>query len=224
MISIIIPAYNEEKILNTTLQQLTNHQVEYEIIIVDGGSNDRTCEIAENFTDTIVLHANKGRAEQMNTGAQAAKGDWLLFLHADTLLPAHALLDIERLPTNISAGGFRHRFSEKDWRLHAISMLDNLRCQCTRIIYGDQAMFVRRSLFKKIGGFPKQAILEDLYFCVELKRHTRAVLMDSYVVTDSRKFTKLGIWKGFFRLAVILTRVRFGLPVAENYPFFKDVR
>ena len=224
MISIIIPVYNEEQVLNTTLQQLANHQTYYEVIIVDGGSTDRTCEIARELPGVTLLHANKGRAAQMNVGAKVARGDWLLFLHADTLLPANALFDIQNLPTNIKAGAFRHRFSGNDWKLRIISHLDNFRCQRNRIMYGDQAMFIRHALFEKMGGFPELAILEDLYFCVELKNHTQAVLMDNYVVTDSRKFTKMGIWRSFYHLVVILTRVQFGLSVEKNYPFFKDVR
>lgn len=226
MISVIIPVYNEEKVLRNTLLQLQNHYVKHDTIVVDGGSEDRSCEITRQFPDVILLHAKKGRASQLNTGAKSATGDWLLFLHADTMLPLNALLDIEKLQinSNVLAGGFRHRFSGNDWRLRLISELDNYRCQRTRIMYGDQAMFVCRDLFEMMGGFPELPVLEDLYFSVKLKKHTLPFLMDSYVTTDSRKFTKIGIWRGFFRLAVILTRVRLGLPVTANYPFFKDVR
>ena len=201
MISIIIPVFNEEKVLENTLIQLRHHHAKYETIVVDGGSNDRSCDIVRKFTDTTLMHANKGRATQLNAGAQIASGEWLLFLHADTLLPSNALVDIEnlQLDSNNQAGGFRHRFSGNDWRLRLISILDNFRCQRNRIMYGDQAMFVRRELFETLGGFPDRAILEDLYFSVELNKYTQPILMHSYVTTDSRKFTEMGVWREFLR-------------------------
>src|SRR4029079_11689716 len=100
----------------------------------------------------------KGRASQMNTGAQHATGDWLLFLHADTLLPDRALARLNTLETDatVQAGGFLHQFSGTDWLLRTLSYLNNLRCRWSKIIYGDQAMFVRRTLFEKLGGFPNE--------------------------------------------------------------------
>lgn len=225
MISIIIPVLNEDKILANTLEQFLNQKIAHEIIVIDGGSHDTTCEIAKNSqVVTQLLHANKGRANQMNAGAKNASGDWLLFLHADTKMPAQALSKIENLNHKVQAGGFRHRFSGQTWGLKIISLIDNFRCQRTRIMYGDQAMFIRRTVFEEIGGFPQRNILEDVYFCLQVKNHTEAKLMDDYVITDSRKFKQMGIWRSFYYLTVILTRIRLGLPVADNYPFFKDVR
>lgn len=225
MISIIIPVLNEDKVLAHTLRQFLNQKLAYEIIVVDGGSHDATCEIAKNSqVSTQLIRANKGRAKQMNAGAKHASGDWLLFLHADTLLPTQALSKIENLDQQVEAGGFRHRFSGQTWGLKIISQIDNFRCKRTRIIYGDQAMFIRRTLFEKIGGYPQCNILEDVYFCLQVKNYTQAILMDDYVVTDSRKFTQIGVWRSFYYLTVILTRIRLGLPVADNYPFFKDIR
>lgn len=225
MISIIIPVLNESKVLAETLQQFINQDIAHEIIIVDGGSQDATCKIAEeNQVTTQLIRSNKGRAKQMNAGAKHANGDWLLFLHADTQLPAQALEIIENLDQHVQAGGFQHRFSGNKWSLKLISLIDNFRCRRTGIIYGDQAMFIRRTLFGKIGGFPQRNILEDVYFCIEVNKHTKSHLVNDYVVTDSRKFTKIGVWRCFYHLTVILTRIRFGLPVEDNYPFFKDVR
>lgn len=225
MISIIIPALNESKVLAKTLQQFINQNIVHEIIVVDGGSQDATCKIAEDHQATTqLIHSNKGRANQMNAGAKQANGDWLLFLHADTQLPAQALNKIETLHQHILAGGFQHRFSGNKWSLKLISLIDNFRCKRTGIIYGDQAIFIRRALFENIGGFPQRNILEDVYFCIEVNKHTKTHLMNDYVVTDSRKFTQIGVWRCFYHLTVILTRIRFGLPVEDNYPFFKDVR
>lgn len=99
-----------------------------------------------------------------------AAGEWLLFLHADTMLPEGALqrLNDSERDLTIQAGGFLHRFSGNDWRLRLISRLGNFRCRHSRVIYGDQAMFVRRRLFESLGGFPDQPILEDVAFCENL--------------------------------------------------------
>ncbi|MBK9306223.1 MAG: TIGR04283 family arsenosugar biosynthesis glycosyltransferase [Nitrospira sp.] len=253
MISVIMPAYNEEKVLPGTLQALFAQPGEFETILVDGGSTDRTRTIAESFgfadrtgddgwsslvphrsldspryrlhASHIVLTAPKGRASQMNAGAKQARGEWLLFLHADTVLPDGALQrlnDMERDQT-VQAGGFMHRFSGDDWRLKFISFLDNFRCTRSRIIYGDQALFVRRTLFEQLGGFPKQPILEDVAFCERVIQVTNPLLLSPPVVTDARKFVKMGIWRSFVRVLLIILHVEYRLPVLPRM-FFQDVR
>ena len=172
-----------------------------------------------------LLSAPKGRASQMNAGARAAKGDWLLFLHADTLLPSGALVKLHALETEggFRAGGFRHHFSGNDWRLRLISHLDNWRCRRTRIVYGDQAPFVRRDLFEKLGGFPPQPILEDVLFCEKLLQETRPVLLDEHVVTDARKFLKMGVWRSLARVFLIILCFELKLPIPARV-FFSDIR
>lgn len=226
VISVIIPVYNEEKALPATLNQFQGQSGAYEIIAVDGGSADRTCDIVVRYPGIHLLRAPKGRASQMNAGARLARGEWLLFLHADTLLPPDALLQLADLQhaSRCQAGGFRHRFSGSDWRLRLISVLDNYHCQRTRVIYGDQAMFVRRQLFHQLGGFPNQPILEDVAFCQQLLAVTEPVILDAYVLTDSRKFVKMGIWRSLARVLGILIRLELGRPVAATHPFFQDVR
>ncbi|MGH8580903.1 MAG: TIGR04283 family arsenosugar biosynthesis glycosyltransferase, partial [Gammaproteobacteria bacterium] len=149
MISVIIPAYNEEKTLPGTLRALFRQPGVFEVIVVDGGSSDGTRELARDYAGVRLLTAPKGRASQMNAGARAASGEWLLFLHADTQLPDNALsrLDQWEADPHYQAGGFTQRFSGDDWRLRLVSFLDNVRCRRTRIIFGDQALFVRRVLF-----------------------------------------------------------------------------
>ncbi|MGH8710031.1 MAG: TIGR04283 family arsenosugar biosynthesis glycosyltransferase [Burkholderiales bacterium] len=222
MISIIIPAYNEEKALPATLARVFEQSRDYETIVVDGGSTDRTCEIVRH-PHIRLLHAPKGRATQMNAGAKIAKGEWLLFLHADTLLPANALSRIAALGADVLAGGFHQKFSGDDWRLRLISFLHNWRCSRTRILYGDQAMFVRRNLFEELGGFPEEPILEDVLFCDKLVQVARPVLLEEAVITDSRKFVKMGIWRSFARVFIIILCYQLRLPVTAQ-KFFSDVR
>ena len=225
VISVIIPVYNEEKALPQTLDRVLRQAGDFEVIVVDGGSVDRTCEIARPEARVQLFSAPKGRASQMNAGARAARGEWLLFLHADTLLPEGSLhcLNLLETDTKIQAGGFRHRFSGNDWRLRLISWIDNVRTRITRIIYGDQAMFVRRLLFERLGGFPDQPNLEDIVFCQKVKRISWPVVLNQYVITDSRKFVQLGVWRSLWRCLMIL--LCHGLRLHRvPQAFFADIR
>ena len=234
MISIIIPTYNEEKALPKTLQALLSQPGEFETILVDGGSTDRTrAVVADHISLTQhsvlstvqLITAPKGRASQMNAGAKEAKGELLLFLHADTILPDGAIQRLNDMETDqsIQAGGFMHQFSGDDWRLKCISFLDNFRCTRSRIIYGDQALFVRRTLFEQLGGFPNQPILEDVAFCERLIKVANPLLLYPPVITDARKFIKMGIWRSFIRVLLIILHVVFRLPTLPRV-FFQDVR
>lgn len=224
MVSVIIPAYNEEKALPATLASLHRQPGEYEVIVVDGGSTDRTCALVGQ-SDIRLMRAPKGRASQMNAGAAQASGEWLLFLHADTLLPEGALARLNTLESNpeVQAGGFFHSFSGHDWRLTLISFLDNVRCRWTHIIYGDQAMFIRRDLFWRLGGFPDVPMLEDLRFSKKLRRVATPVFLRPPVLTDSRKFLKMGIWSACARAFLILLSVQLHLPIRSR-GFFEEVR
>ncbi|MGH7209637.1 MAG: hypothetical protein ACREIL_09670, partial [Nitrospiraceae bacterium] len=104
-----------------------------------------------------------------------------------------------------------------------VSILDNFRCRRSRIIYGDQAMFVRRALFERLGGFPDQPILEDVAFCEKLVRVVTPILLAPPVLTDSRKFLKMGVWRSFARVLLIILHVEFRLPVLPR-GFFQDIR
>jgi len=225
MVSVIIPAYNEEKALPRTLHLLFQQSGRYEVLVVDGGSQDRTVLIASHEPRARLLIAPKGRAMQMNVGAKQAGGEWLLFLHADTILPDGAIArlnELERDPS-VQAGGFLHRFSGNDWRLRLISWLDNFRCRRSRIIYGDQAMFVRRALFMLLGGFPDQLILEDVGFCEQLAQVTTPVLLEPPVITDSRKFVTMGVWRSLARVLLIILHLELRVPILPR-AFFRDIR
>lgn len=225
MISIIIPTFNEEKVLPETLYHLLRQPGDFEIIVVDGGSIDHTCEIVRREPRVRLLTAPKGRASQMNTGVQHASGDWLLFLHADTLLPKGALARLNTLETDetVQAGAFLHQFSGTNWLLRTLSYFNNLRCRWSKIIYGDQAMFVRRTLFAQLGGFPNEPILEDVLFSRKLVRIVTPVLLTPPVITDSRKFVQMGIWRSAARGALILLFIQLHIPLISRV-FFREIR
>lgn len=225
MISIIIPTINEEKALPATLENVFMQTGDYEIIVVDGGSTDNTIGILSQYPTIKVITATKGRASQMNAGAQHAKGEWLLFLHADTLLPKEALTTIENLSADsaIETGGFKHRFSGTTWGLRLVSWLHNFRCKYTHIFYGDQAMFIRKKLFDEIGGFPNVKKIEDLLLGEKLVKVTQPYTIDKVVITDSRKFEKKGVWLSLLRVIVIQTCHELHLPFTSR-KFFNDVR
>jgi rSAM/selenodomain-associated transferase 2 len=226
VISIVIPTLNEELALPATLASVFDQQNEHEIIVVDGGSDDETLTIVETAAarhrELRVLVADRGRARQLNAGAAAAGGDWLLFLHADTVLPQNALRHIAGLPETVAAGCFRHRFSGGSPVLRTLSWFHNRRFQVTRVIYGDQAMFVRRPLFLRLGGFP-MTDMEDIAFSLALRSATRPIMLSESVITDARKFDQMGHWRALAHAVALLVRFRLGNDVSRDR-FFGDYR
>lgn len=223
MISIIIPTLNEERALPRTLASVAAQHAAHEMIVADGGSHDATPRIAGEHGATCV-NATRGRGAQMNAGARHARGEWLLFLHADTLLPREALQAIAALPDTVEAGCFQQAFSDSDAHplLKLVSRLHNWRCRKTHIMYGDQAMFVRRTVFEALGGFPESE-LEDVKLSELLRARRAPLLLPATVVTDARKFIARGIVLSLARIALILLCHRYKLPLAGRR-FFEPVR
>ena len=221
MISVIIPTLNEVLALPHTLACFALQSAVHEVIVSDGGSSDSTAAVAQSAGVQWVTSV-RGRGAQMNAGERLAKGEWLLFLHADTLLPAGALATIAALPNTVEYGCFRQAFSGKHPLLRGISWLHNWRCKRTKIIYGDQALFVRRSLFEALGGFSEYE-LEDVKLSERLLERSTPLLLPATVITDARKFLKQGVIRSFSRMALILICHRYRLPLAGRR-FFEAVR
>lgn len=215
MISVIVPVLNESVALPVFLKALREQRGTFEVIVVDGGSDDGTPDIAAGDPSVRLLRSARGRGCQMNAGAALARGDTLLFLHADTRLAPGAidLLD-GASATAWQAGAFTHSFSPTDWRLRLLSAAHNFRCRWTRVYYGDQAIFVRKTLFERVGGFPDVPMLEDVIFCERLRPLTRAVLLPQTISTDPRRFLHHGVWRSIARGVTIVVRHQLGLRVS----------
>jgi rSAM/selenodomain-associated transferase 2 len=194
-LAVIIPVLNEEAIVAASLARLGPlREAGAEIIVVDGGSSDSTLELANPVADK-VLRSARGRAAQMNAGAAAAKADVLLFLHLDSQPPPRA----DRLIAVAMADGradWGHFDVEIDGRHAVFGMIAacmNLRARLSGIATGDQAIFVRRSLFEAAGGYPPIALMEDVALCKALRKRARSTVIPAKVRTSARRWEKNGI-------------------------------
>ncbi len=193
-ISIIIPVLNEERNLSRLGDYLRAvRQQGHEVIIVDGGSADNTLHVAYDITDTVIISI-PGRAIQMNSGAAIAVGELLLFLHADTSLPADAIQILCALsPSKNYWGRFDVRLSSAKFVFRLIEALMNRRSCLTSIATGDQAIFVEKNLFQRVGGFPEIALMEDIEISRRLKKIVKPFCLKQKVITSSRRWENNGV-------------------------------
>ncbi len=192
--SVIIPTYNEQDVIRETLSHLTRLHRNLEIIVVDGGSSDRTIEYASKYFVKIA-HSPRGKGEQLNEGANTATGDILIFLHADTKLPTTAFKSIERLfsSTNTSITTFRLRFDKKNIATTIYSFFSRFDSIFTT--FGDQAIICRKSFFYELNGFADYKVFEDVEFFSRARKLTKIRKIDSYVTTSARRYEKIGFIK-----------------------------
>ena len=205
-LSIVMPVLNDAHALTDALRSLEPlRRRGAQIIVVDGGSGDGSVDAARPLAD-VVLPSSRGRAVQMNTGASVARGDVLLFVHADTRLPVDAdLLILEALARNHQSWGrFDVRLNSCHPLLRLVESLMNVRSRLTGIATGDQAMFVRRTTFEKLGGFPPIALMEDVAFAARLKRESKPLCLRARVTVSSRKWER----EGAIRTILLMWRLR----------------
>jgi uncharacterized protein len=210
-ISIIIPTLDEENSIATSLAS-TGNGLDMQRIVVDGGSSDRTVEVAESC-GAEVIHSPRGRARQMNAGAKAATGKLLLFLHADTCLPDGFEAHVRRLlaEPGTSAGAFRLRLDAPCLRFRVIERLANWRSRSMEMPYGDQAIFVKTSLFHEIGGFPDVPVMEDVELIRRLRKKGRIAIADVPAVTSARRWMARGFCKTTLIHQAFLTAYFLGI-------------
>ena len=187
MISVIVPTLNEAPVLAATLERARQPGVD-EIIVADGGSTDTTRAVAAGLAD-VVLSAPRGRALQMNAGAQRARGEVLVFLHADTLLPDGfaSAIGAALADPRVIGGRFDVRLEPSSPLLWLTGELINLRSRLSRIATGDQAIFLRRAVFERLGGYAPIPLLEDVELTARMKRAGRVACLRQRVSTSSRR-------------------------------------
>ena len=213
-ISVIVPVFNEEQDIAATIER-ARASGEVEIIVVDGGSTDRTRKIARSL-GVKVLKSPQGRAVQMNAAADSATGDILLFLHADTLLPdgwIHSVIEELKRPAT-AAAAFSLRFSSYVKGLKIVEMLANFRGRVLQMPYGDQAIFLRADLFREVGGYRNLPLMEDWDLVSRLRKRGRIRIVAAEVITSSRRWKKHGVFRTTALHQVIILGYLFGVPLS----------
>jgi rSAM/selenodomain-associated transferase 2 len=223
-ISVVIPVLNEEKAIAANLTALMALRP-HEVIVVDGGSADRTREISAQTGATVITGAS-GRARQMNYGAQRATGDILLFLHADTRLPPAAFRDMVAAlgDPRYLGGRFDVDLEGDHWMLKVVGAMINHRSRITKVSTGDQAIFVRRDVFARMGGFPDIPLMEDLAFCRALKRLGRIACLRSRVITSARRWETHGVWRTIIKMWILKLLYFAGVSPVKLKRFYADAR
>lgn len=188
-VSVIIPTLNEEESIGVTLEAIARVRGDFEVIVTDGGSDDATVEIARQFGARVII-SDRGRGTQMHNGAQVARGQTLLFLHADTLVPGDLVMRITEalLSDETALGGncdirFAGTSRAAGFMTWLYPKLGNLGLR-----YGDSGIFVRASVYKEIGGFNSFPLFEDLDFIRRLTKRGRMIHLPIELVTSARRF------------------------------------
>jgi rSAM/selenodomain-associated transferase 2 len=192
-ISVLVPTLNEQEHLPATLASVQLMPGD-ELLVIDGGSSDATIAVARQYTPHVFC-SPLGRAQQMNYGARQARGDILLFLHADTLLPAEGLAAVRQVmqQPHVVGGAFRLAFTPSTPALRLVAWGTNCRTRFARLPYGDQALFVRRSLFERLGGYADVPFMEDVKLVQVLRQHGALAIVPAPVHTSGRRWLREGV-------------------------------
>ena len=219
--SVIVPVFNEALLIRPFLQHLRERAPEGEIILADGGSSDGTVDLATGLCDQLV-RSEPNRAVQMNTGARAARGDILWFVHVDAEVPSRCLDEIGRImdDPNVVGGFFRIRLPQglvyrlTDSFAHYAGLLLRMRC-------GDHGIFCRRTVFLDIGGFPKVPLMEDVGFVRQLHRHGRVTYSDKRILISPRRYEAIGRVRLTLAYGFIGMLYIFGVPASMLASIYK---
>jgi len=228
MISIIVPVLNEEAALPVLLKQLEKLEDDFELIISDGGSTDKTLTIAKKHYSKGARAINSpcGRARQMNAGARVASGDLLLFLHADTYLPQDALRAIvdSMHDEEIAGGRFKLKLDNPALPYRLVGAMINMRDKLFGGFTGDQAIFIRKTVFERLGGFREIDLCEDLDMARRLKKEGRVIRLPLPVTTAARRWEKSGLVKTILLMWLIRILFYAGVSPERLAKLYADVR
>jgi len=220
MFDIIIPVLNEEKILTENAKYYSALKHKARVVFVDGGSTDRTVEVAQNYGEVIASH--RGRAIQKNRGAEVATGECLLFLHVDSFITDHALKSVSRVLTkrDIVGGCFTMRIQDKGWMFRLYEMAVNFRAKAFGVIDGDLGTFVRRDVFAQLGGFDCVDVMEDLMFGRRMRKAGLIRVLPDHINVSSRRWRE----RGFVRTFLDYTRAYLKLWTGRINPVYPQER
>jgi len=224
-LSAIVPMLNEAAAIASTLGALRRGAPDAEIVVVDGGSIDSSVALAQPLCDTVI-GASRGRAQQMNAGARASHGDALVFVHADTLVPSSFAADIASALSDpaVVGGRFDVRLDSAALAYRIIGAMISLRSRISRTGTGDQAIFVRREVFDRLGGFPDLELCEDLEFARRLKRAGRVACLRARVTTSARRWNRDGVVRTIVRMWLIRAMYLMGVAPARLKRMYSDTR
>lgn len=219
-----MPVFNEAAIIEESLDRVLRLTGDFEVVVVDGGSSDRTVELAAGRAR--VIQCAKGRGTQMNAGAEATRGDVLLFLHADTILPDTAVRDIELAMNdqNVVGGAFSKRYDSDHFLLRPARYYTWTNFHIFGLISGDQGIFVRRDAFLRVGGFPDTPLMEEFELTRKLRRLGRLNFIASEAIVSSRRFIKNGVARTYLRMLRCIVLYRLGTPPEKIAGIYKDIR
>ena len=226
LLSVILPVLREGSMIVETLDRLESAAGNYprETLIVDGDPGGSTIRTISN-RKVITLLSVPGRALQMNRGAAAARGDILLFLHADTLLPSGALDLIQEAleRPDIAAGAFRLSFDSPHFWLRATAFMASLRTRLTRVPFGDQAIFIRGDIFRALGGYCNIPLMEDVDLMKRLrKRRYKIIILPEKITTSSRKWFRDGVYYTTLRNWTIQVLFALGVPPEKLVRYYYE--
>ena len=223
-VSVIIPLFNEIERLPNLYQHLQQFDFA-EIIFIDGGSDDGSWQWLQKNSTAKNIQSEAGRALQMNAGAKQAKGNLLLFLHADSYLPVNAVSELTELSKQgCQWGRFDIAFIEQDWRMQIVAFLINLRSRLSLIATGDQAIFVSAELFGKTGAFAQIPIMEDVQLCKQLKKYGRPYCSRAKVQTSARRWLSNGVFKTVLQMWWFRFAYFIGVSPEKLSAYYKNIR
>jgi rSAM/selenodomain-associated transferase 2 len=219
-LSVIMPTLNEAEAVENAITSAAGAD---EVIVVDGGSIDGTRGIAAALGARVVTSL-PGRGRQLACGAAIASGDVLLFLHADTTLPAGFRSQIEHTLRRAGWGRFDVRFDRGGPLLRLIAWLISVRSRLSRVATGDQAIFVSRAIFAEAGGIRELELFDDIDLCRRLKRRAAMGVPADPVVTSARRWRQRGVWRTTFLMWALKTLYLLGVPADRLARFYRHIR